>query len=105
MCGIEYDIIEGDDMMTHTGPKDPGDGVVRGAVNPWRALIIIDQSLAKDQKELTFLHELIHAVDDAQRLDLTEEQTGLLATGLYSVRFKGPRKRDKVRTIKGVFYG
>lgn len=103
VCGVEYRIVEGDDMMTHNSNEGPVP--VRGAVNPYHNTLILDRALGKSQKELTLLHELVHAIDDALGLGLTEHQTGLLGAGLYSLQYKGPKKRDKTRTMRGVFYG
>lgn len=103
VSGVEYRVVEGVEMETH----NPSEGTVavRGAVNPYNSTIVLDRTLSTAQKELTLLHELVHAVDDALNVGLIEAQVGLVAAGLYSVEFKGPRKRDKVRAMRGVFYG
>ena len=104
VCGVEYEVLEGEDILTHNvGEDEPME--VRGAVNPYTGTIILDRALGKSQKELTLLHELIHAIDDSLDIGLSEKQTGLLGAGLYGLTFKGPRKRDKTRTVRGLFYG
>ena len=102
VSGMEYRIIESEDVVIHDGDEMSD---VRGAVNPYTNTIILDRSLGKSQKELTLLHELIHAVDEAVHVGLDEVQTTLLAAGLYGLQYTGPRKRDKTRTMRGVFYG
>lgn len=102
VCGVEYRIVEGGDLMTHNSNEDAIG--VRGAVNPYVNTVMLDRVLGKSQKELTLLHELIHAIDDALNLGLTERQTGLLGAGLYGLQYTGPKKNDKTRTMRGVFY-
>lgn len=98
ILGIEYKIYEGADARLN-------DIDIRGAVHTFPAVIVLDDAMGRDQQELTLLHEVVHAVDDALDIDLSEEQVGRLTAGLYSVCYKGPRKRDKTRTIRGLFYG
>lgn len=106
VVGIEYNVVAGEDMYSYFEKDDSDENVrVRGAVNYHRQMIVLESTLADDQREVTLLHEIVHAVDDALNISLTEEQVGLLAAGLYSVSFKGSKVRDKVRTMKGVFYG
>ena len=104
VCGVEYRVMEGTELEVNN-PNDEGPVEVRGAVNPYISTVILDYSLSKSQKELTFLHELVHAIDDTLGIDLSEPQTKLLASGLYSLQYKGPKARDKTRTMRGVFYG
>ncbi len=98
VCGVDSPVFEGKDLRLRKHS-------IRGVFNNYTALIGLDIQLSEPQKETTLLHEIIHAVDDQLDIGLTEEQVTLLSAGLYSVQFKGPKKRDKVRTIKGVFYG
>ncbi len=103
VCGVEYRILEGVELETHNDAQNPIP--VRGAVNAYVNTIILDRTLGQSQKELTLLHELIHAADDALDIGLTEVQTGLLGAGIYGLQYKGPKTRDKTRTMRGVFYG
>ena len=105
VCGVDYKILEGSDPQIHAEHNPKKFKLVRGAVNPFPSIIVLSSDMGKSQKETTLLHEVIHAVDDGQDVGLTEDQVGLLASGLYGVTYTGPRKRDKTRTMRGVFYG
>lgn len=102
VCGVEYRVLEGVGLQTHNS-EDANE--VRGAVNAHQSTIILDSLLSRTQKELTLLHELLHAIDDSLNVGLSEAQVGLLGAGLYGLSYKGSRKRDKSMTMKGVFYG
>lgn len=104
-CGVEYKIFEGVEPQIHDFDDTKKFKSVRGAINAFSGILVLSSEMFKDQKETTLLHEIIHAVDDGQDIGLTEEQVGLLAAGLYGVTYTGPRKRDKTRTMRGVFYG
>ena len=104
VCGVEYRVLEGEGMQTHNEGK--GDSThVRGAVSAYHSTIVLDSTLSKSQKELTLLHELVHAVDDALDIGLDEGQVRTLAAGIYGLSYTGPKKRDKMMTMRGVFYG
>jgi len=102
--GIPYRLVMGAEMEVRN-LKTKKIQCVRGAMNPFHQIIGLDTCLNIEQREVTLLHEVVHAVDDALDIGLEEDQVGRLAAGLYSVTYKGPRKRDKTRTIRGVFYG
>jgi len=48
--------------------------------------ILIKESLSEDKKKQTFIHELIHAIENTNNAidDLSEIQVELIATGLMS---------------------
>ncbi len=103
VCGIPYNIVVGEDagLINEEGEFRQ----VLGVILPATQDILLDSVLGPDQREATLLHEVVHGIDHALGLGMVEEQVHLLAAGLYSVSFKGPRKRDKARTMRGVFYG
>jgi len=42
-------------------------------------------SFSKEKEAATLFHELIHIVEENLRIELTEEQVGLLSVGLYTI--------------------
>jgi hypothetical protein len=55
--------------------------------NHEEAIILENRSdvFSEAKEASTFLHEVIHLLDDNLRCGLSEEQVGLLSVGLYSV--------------------
>ena len=46
--------------------------------------IILDKNYSQNQVEATFIHEVIHAIDDMYlNVDLTEKQISMLSKGIY----------------------
>ena len=52
-------------------------------------VITFDETLKKDQRAETILHEMIHIVDQELGLGMTEEQVSRLAVGLYASDLMG----------------
>lgn len=50
-----------------------------------RLEIHIDSSVSKELQEETMLHEAIHAIDEENGLDLTEQQVQSLGHGIYQL--------------------
>jgi len=73
VCGCEYTIEEFKFL-------DDTNGLCVGELGK----ILIKQSLCEDKKRQTFIHELLHAIENSNNAvdDLTEIQIELLATGL-----------------------
>lgn len=56
-----------------------------GRTNHAKLKIYIDQELSETKKEETFIHELLHAVDNLMGNNLKEGQVEKIANGLYAV--------------------
>lgn len=59
--------------------------VAYGKHNYYRKTIKIRKSLTHSQKEQSFLHEIIHAVDSRNKGNLSEKQVEYLSRDLYAV--------------------
>lgn len=65
--------------------KDFVHGKHYGLWDPNSNTIVISDSVAESTKELTFVHELLHAISDIYEIKLTEKQVELLDGPLYRV--------------------
>lgn len=74
VLGYEYEVGRG---------YIPGDAT--GIVDHKTGCIIIDDNLSPTMSAETVLHEVIHAIEYASRLEFEETEIWLLARGLYSV--------------------
>ncbi len=63
-------------------PTDQGD---YGICNPETCEIHLRSNQDPQQKKDTLLHEVIHGIDDAMQLNMTEEQVFGMAGGIYAV--------------------
>lgn len=54
-----------------------------GKVTYLPPVITLNAKMEKEQKENTFLHEVIHALDDAYVIGLSEKQVERLGSALY----------------------
>lgn len=78
--GRTYDIVSDDDITRQFD--------VYGMMHPGKESISLQKRCGNfsEQKEAsTFLHEILHVVDENLRAGLEEEQINLLAVGLYSI--------------------
>lgn len=76
ISGLNYKV-----EVTKSGCKDDN---YMGRTYEKECLIMVCSDMPKDQMEVTFLHEVIHAVGFAFALELSENQVTALASGLYS---------------------
>lgn len=58
---------------------------LHGSANFVEQYININTNLSQTQAECTFIHELLHIIDDYMRIGLEEEQIDAMANGLYAV--------------------
>jgi hypothetical protein len=56
-----------------------------GRVNSVKQTIVYASGQADEQRADTIVHEIIHALDYAMKLDVSEQQTHALAAGLVAV--------------------
>lgn len=59
-------------------------------------IIWIAKGSTPGRKVETLLHEVIHAIDDAGKLDLDERQVSVLTRGLYAMFVENPDVLDAV---------
>ena len=79
--GIDYPVvIVEDDLMTATHKDSTIVGFWDYGVG-----IEINERLTDDRKLPTLLHEIIHAIDDALNIMLSEHQTQLMAIGFLQL--------------------
>ena len=78
--GRSYDIIHDDEVT------DQFDSY--GLVHHGEEVVFLQKRSVKysEQREAaTLLHEIIHIIEENLRIDITEEQLGLISTGLYGI--------------------
>ncbi len=71
------------------GDDVPSESNLLGLFDSERETIHLRDGMPKSQRKRTFLHELIHMVDDHMDIGLNEKQTARLAAGLLGVRIDG----------------
>lgn len=74
--GHKVNIIIGDKLLI--------DGQI-GRADCNSDVIYMAESQSEANKKDTMLHEILHFISDRNKLDLTEQQVMILATGLYSI--------------------
>lgn len=60
-----------------------GTAILYGLVNYDEEKILLNKKYTRNQRECTLIHEVIHAIDDLNEIDLTEEQVVKLGKGMY----------------------
>lgn len=59
--------------------------VCTGRIEYYKQVIKVSKDLETDCRFQTFLHELVHAIDEDRDIDLDEKKTEMLARGLAQV--------------------
>lgn len=80
ILGINYDIKEIE--------QNAVDDIFMGRCDNKNCIITINKTLSKQQKDLTILHETLHAVSHLLNLDLTETQVCGVSTALINMGIK-----------------
>lgn len=69
-------------------PGEIGDDL--GQCRPDQLEIVLNPNQCPDQLQHTLLHELTHAIEQKQQLELTERQTDLIALGIIDLFRSNP---------------
>lgn len=77
ICGIEFDVLE-------NTPHSRVDNMM-GRCDSKQAIIVIESTMKSEIKNLTLLHETIHAISDMSGLDLSEFQINVLANEINQI--------------------
>jgi len=72
-------------QIKHTAIVDRDNRLLAGSCDHQDFVIRLEADMHPDWEQETCLHEVLHAVDVFMGLDLSEQQIGGLAKGLYMV--------------------
>jgi len=65
-----------------------------------KSKILLKADVSEEQKRNTLLHEIIHAVDEAYNIELSEKQVDTLGNALMAVFIDNPDLKEKVDVMK-----
>lgn len=82
LLGVTYNIRD-------FGDKVPAEGNLLGLWDSSSEVIYLKEGMPRGQRRCTFLHEILHMVDDRMDVGINEKQTNRMATGLLGVRIDG----------------
>ena len=74
--GIDFKILQAD-IIKKTGDTD------YGYMDPKNEIIVLDESLSKQGRECTLVHEIIEALNELNQLGLNHQQISTLEHGIY----------------------
>ena len=92
----DYAVIEKENLHD-------GDSELFGQVADLEQVISLNKDATREQKEVTLLHEAIHALDALFVIELSEAQVEKLAIGIYMLVLDNPMMFAKQPIIKKGF--
>lgn len=89
ILGLHYDVVYVD--REHDGMSDKV-----GLAEPDHTRLLITRGYSAEAERETVLHEVLHILDIAMRVGLSEKQVSVLARGLLCVLTQNPHLTKKI---------